>query len=143
MRLRSALVLLFPSFLAAGCGGGSPSPGSVVRAWSHSINTEDNEAAAELFARGARVVQSGRVLVLRTKADALRWNAAFPCSGRIVSISTRGDTATATFVLGHRERSRCDGPGSKATALFRVTEGKIVLWHQTASERPPPPAEPI
>lgn len=121
----------------AGCGGGSPSPESVVRAWSNALNAGDNERAASLFAPGAEIVQSGRVLRLWTHADAVAWNAALPCSGRIVSISTEGDTATATFVLGDRLTSACDGPGQRATAVFRVRDGKIVLWHQLGGELRP------
>ncbi len=122
----------------AGCGGGSASPESVVRAWSQSLDSDDNEAAANLFAPNARVIQDGRLLVLRTHADAVAWNTALPCSGEIVSISTQGATATATFLLGDRKHSHCDGrPGSKATALFRVLKGKIVLWHQTDGGGPP------
>jgi limonene-1,2-epoxide hydrolase len=119
--------------LAAGCGDSSPSAESVVRAWSQALNHDDNTTAASLFARDAKVVQLGRVLTLRTRADALAWNAALPCSGRIVSIHSRGNTATATFRLGDRTHSRCDGPGQEATAIFRVVRGKIVLWHQTDS----------
>ena len=119
--------------LATGCGGGSPSAESVVRAWSQALNHDDNNTAASLFANGAKVVQLGRVVTLRTHADAVAWNAALPCSGRIVSIHSRGDVATATFLLGNRAHSQCDGPGQQATALFRVVRGKIVLWHQTDS----------
>ena len=89
-----------------------------------------------LFARGARVVQAGRVVVLRTYGDALRWNAALPCSGKIVSISGDDETAKATFLLADRETSKYDGPGSRASAIFRVRPGKIVLWHQTETDRP-------
>jgi hypothetical protein len=48
----------------------------------------------------------------------------------------------ATFRLGDRQHSRCDGPGDLATAIFRVVKGKIVLWHQAESSAlilPPPP----
>lgn len=128
------LVLLLA--LAAGCGGGPASPESVVRAWSQSVNTDDNEAAARLFAAGAHVIQGGQVIVLRSYDDALEWNTALPCSGRILSIATEGEQATATFLLGDRRRSRCDGPGAKATAVFEVRKGKIVLWHQTGSTPP-------
>jgi limonene-1,2-epoxide hydrolase len=123
--------------LAAGCGSSPPSAESVVRAWSQALNTDDNKAAADLFAPGAEVVQAGRVVTLRTYADAVAWNSHLPCSGRIVSITSKGQTATATFELGDREHSRCDGPGERATAIFRVVKGKIVLWHQTGSNGPP------
>ena len=136
MRLRLALAVLFPALLA-GCGSTPPSPESVVRAWSQELNSGDNEAAAKLFAPGAEVVQAGRAIRLDTHAEALAWNAALPCSGRLVSIKTNGDTTRATFVLGERPKKKCDGPGQRATAIVRVRKGKIVLWHQTSSEPAP------
>ena len=114
----------------AGCGGTSASPQSVVRAWSRALNSGDDETAADLFARNATVIQLGQVLTLRTHADARRFNHSLPCSGRIVSLSVDGDEVRATFLLGDRPASRCDGPGEEAAALFRVRHGKIVLWHQ-------------
>jgi limonene-1,2-epoxide hydrolase len=125
--------------LLAGCGSGNPSAESVVRAWSQALNDDDNDRAADLFARDAQVVQAGHEVTLRTHQDAVAWNAALPCSGRIVSIDTRGDTATATFVLGDRRHSTCDGPGQRATAIFKVVKGKIVLWHQTPERGPTGP----
>jgi limonene-1,2-epoxide hydrolase len=129
-RLPFASLLLLAALLT-GCGSSSPSPESVVRAWSQELNSGDNEAAAKLFAPGAEVVQAAGAVKLTTLQQAIRWNASLPCSGRIVSIDTRGDTATATFVLGNRQKQKCDGPGRHATAIFRVEKGKIVLWHQT------------
>jgi limonene-1,2-epoxide hydrolase len=131
LRLRIPLGLLLAAVLT-GCGSGSPSAESVVRAWSQELNSGDNEGAAALFARGAEIVQPGTVLRLETRDEAVAWNAALPCSGRIVSIREHGDTARATFVLGDRQKSKCDGPGQRATAIVRVRNGKIVLWHQTA-----------
>ncbi|MDP8911479.1 MAG: hypothetical protein M3M94_05375, partial [Actinomycetota bacterium] len=61
--------------------------------------------------------------------------------GRIVALSSDGETARATFVLGDRGKHRCDGLGQRAQAVFRVREGKIVLWHQLAEPREPPPAD--
>jgi limonene-1,2-epoxide hydrolase len=124
--------------LAAGCGSSPPSAESVVRAWSQALNSDDNAGAADLFAPGAEVVQGETVVRLRTHADAVEWNSKLPCSGRILSIKSTGNTATATFVLGDRQHSRCDGPGEHTTAIFRVVKGKIVLWHQTATTGLPP-----
>ena len=137
MKRRLGLALAAIATLTA-CGSSAPSAESVVRAWSQALNSDDNNRAADLFALGAEVVQSGRVLKLRTHQDAVAWNSALPCSGRIVSIRSNGDTATATFRLGDRRNSRCDGPGNEATAIFKVVKGKIVLWHQTASSGPSP-----
>ena len=132
MRLQLALALLIAAAVG-GCGSTPPSPESVVRAWSEELNSGDNEAAAKLFAPGAEVVQAGTTVRLETQAQAVAWNAALPCSGRLVSIKTNGDTTTATFILGDRQQSKCDGPGRRATAIFRVHKGKIVLWHQTST----------
>jgi hypothetical protein len=102
----------------------------VVRAWSNALNADDNEHAADLFAPGARVVQAGSVIELKTHRLAVAWNAALPCSGKIVSLESDGPVVTATFLLGDRATSRCDGPGDKASAAFEVEHGKIVVWHQ-------------
>jgi limonene-1,2-epoxide hydrolase len=123
----------------AGCGTGSPSAESVVRAWSQALNQDDNQTAAKMFAPNAKVVQGGTVLTLHTQSDALAWNEALPCSGRILSIHENGDIAKATFLLGDRPHSRCDGPGQRTTAIFRVVKGRIVLWHQTSSGGAPSP----
>ena len=133
------LLPLAAILLLAGCGGGSPSAESVVRAWSAALNQDDNNTAGSLFANNAEIVQDGHVLKLKNRRQAVAWNSALPCSGRIVSIHTRGQTATATFLLGDRRHSRCDGPGQRATAIFRVVHGKIVLWHQTDARGPTGP----
>jgi limonene-1,2-epoxide hydrolase len=139
--VRCACLLALAAVLAllAGCGSGSPSAESVVRAWSEALNHDDNDTAGELFASGAEIVQNGHVLTLRTHEQAVAWNAALPCSGRILSIRSQGQTAWATFLLGDRRHSRCDGPGERATAIFKVVRGKIVLWHQTGPSGPSGP----
>ena len=131
--MRLAGVMLLVLLAATACRSSSPSAESVVRAWSQALNMDDNRGAADLFAPNAEVVQGSNVIRLRTHADAVRWNSALPCSGEITAIHSRGQMATATFKLADRQHSRCDGPGQKATAIFRVVKGKIVLWHQTGT----------
>ena len=104
-----------------------------MRAWSDALNEGDNERAADLFASGAEIVQGRDVFFLQTHADAVNFNTALPCSGKIVSVTTREDTATATFLLADRKTSHCDAPGQKAVAAFKILHGKIVLWHQLPS----------
>jgi len=107
-----------------------PKPAAIVRAWSAALNANDNAAAAELFAPNARIVQGSLDVRLTSPQLALAFNAALPCAGRVVRITTRGNRATAVFVLGHRPKHRCDGPGQKAAALFVVRNGLITLWEQ-------------
>ena len=137
--MKRGVVLLALALSLTACGGDSPSAESVVRAWSAALDQGDNNTAGSLFARGAQVVQDGTVLTLRTQHDAVAWNAALPCSGRILSIHSSGQTAKATFLLGNRPHSNCDGPGQKATAIVKVVKGKIVLWHQTGTQAAAPP----
>jgi limonene-1,2-epoxide hydrolase len=115
----------------------SPSPASVVRAWSRALNTNDNERAASLFAPNARVIQPGIDVRLNSHRLAVAFNQALPCAGRIVEIRVSGERATATFVLGTRPKHRCDGPGQRAAALFVVHDGKIVRWQQVAVPQSP------
>lgn len=123
--------------LAAGCGGRSPpSPESVVRGWSKSLNAGNNDAAADLFAQGAAVIQGGTLLRLQTHTQAVAWNADLPCSGKIVELEADGEEVRATFLLADRGSHPCDGPGARADAIVRVHAGKIVLWHQLDSEPP-------
>ena len=132
------------ALIGGSCGGGSTSAEGVVRAWSSALNAGDNESAADLFAPNAKVIQGGADQHFRNRKDAVEWNAALPCSGRIVRIEARGDKVTATFVLGDRPTSRCDGPGAKARAVIRVRGGKIVLWHQVPiAEAPPVQTTPV
>jgi hypothetical protein len=130
LKLLTALALA--TALLAGCGGHarSTSPEDVVRQWSKALNTGDNEAAANLFAPGAEVVQGPFDVRLESHEMAVEFNASLPCSGEIVHLVRRGDVVTATFVLGDRPASRCDGPGQNARAAFTIRDGKIAVWKQ-------------
>jgi limonene-1,2-epoxide hydrolase len=134
--LLAALVVLV---VLVGCGAKKPaSPEQVARDWSAALDRNDNEAAARLFDTGAQVVQNTE-FVFSTHADAVRWNAALPCGGKITSVSHPNATdVLVVFTLENRPQHACDAPGQQAAALFRVRGGKIVLWHQTASPDSPP-----
>jgi hypothetical protein len=138
---RFAIAAAVVVFGLAACSRGEDDragPEEVVRAWSRALNAGDNRAAAALFAVGARIEQFDFVLTVRTLDDALIWNRTLPCSGKIVELTTQGEEqATATFLLGDRKTSPCDAPGGEAVALFRVREGKIVLFRQLPAEAPP------
>jgi limonene-1,2-epoxide hydrolase len=133
--VRTALLLLAVLGLSA-CGGhAARSPAAVARAWSAALDSNDNRAAAALFANGAQVVQD-QTLELPGGKDALRWNRELPCGGRVESVTAQGSNEVlVVFALTERPGHMCDGPGDQAAAVFRVEHGKIVLWHQV-----PPPA---
>ena len=137
MRVLAVLGIVAALALTA-CGGGSASAAEVVRGWSDAVNADDNETAAGFFSRGATVIQFGEVKLLRTPDDAISWNAGLPCSGEVLELATEGETATVTFRLADRGGRRCDAPGTRASAVIRVRDGKIVLWHQL--ERPLEPS---
>ena len=110
----------------------------VVRAWSARLNAYDNAGAARLFSRPATFVQGGVALRLRTAADIVLWHRLLPCAGRIVSITVKGERATAVFVLADGKNRRCDAPGARAAAVFRIRDGTIRTWTQV----PVPPQGP-
>jgi limonene-1,2-epoxide hydrolase len=130
--MKVAAILLSLLALTA-CGSRkTPSASEVVRAWSAALDRNDNEQAARLFADHAQIVQNGEA-TLATHADAVQWNAALPCGGRIIHLEVRSKSQVlAVFELEERPQHRCDATGSQAAALFQVEAGRIVLWHQTA-----------
>jgi limonene-1,2-epoxide hydrolase len=134
------VAILATTALLVACGGHSVrSAEDTARAWSAALNASDNEAAATLFAAGARIVQNGEI-VLQTHDDAVRWNAGLPCGGQIIRvIHQRKDQVLVVFRLTERPGHHCDAPGIKAAAVFRAADGKIVLWRQTA----PPEDAPV
>jgi len=130
--MRLVAILLGLLALTA-CGGKKTASASeVVRAWSAALDRNDNEEAARLFADRAQIVQNGEA-TLATHADAVHWNAALPCGGRIIHLEVRSKSQVlAVFELEERPQHRCDANGSQAATLFEIEHGRIVLWHQTA-----------
>jgi limonene-1,2-epoxide hydrolase len=132
----AALVLVV--LAVAACGGHkAQTPQQIARAWSAALNRDDNKAAAKLFAKDAQVIQ-GYVTVLHDGDAALQWNRLLPCGGTILNVTLqRTNQVIVTFQLKERFGHRCDAPGQEAAAIFRIEDGKIVLWHQV-----PPPTSP-
>jgi limonene-1,2-epoxide hydrolase len=142
MRVRAAAsAAILAALLAAApvAAARAPRPEEVVRAWSKALNANDNEGAARLFAPNAQVLQGGLALRLQNHRIAVAFNASLPCSGTIVAIRKAGTQVLATFVLGERPKHQCDAPGGKASAVFDVRAGKIVLWAQVANPPEPRP----
>lgn len=138
------LAILLGVLALTGCGSRkTASAPEVVRAWSAALDRNDNERAGRLFADGARVIQNGEA-TLATHADAVRWNAALPCGGRISHLELHGTSQVlAVFELKNRPQHRCDAIGRQAAAIFQVEKGRIVLWHQTAVPDAYAPSGPV
>jgi hypothetical protein len=128
--MRRAALLVVVLTLLAGCGGSHASPEDVVREWSTALNADRNDAAADLFASGAQVVQGGVEVILSTHQDAVAWNGSLPCNGRIVSLDVDGGVVSAVFLLRDSQTVPCDAPGERVTAIFTVEGGKITRWEQ-------------
>ena len=77
-----------------------------------------------------------RILFLLGAALAIARSAA-RAAGRDPA-ALRYQTSILSMHLTDRPGHRCDAPGQEAAAIFKVVDGKIVLWHQTA----PPPSTP-
>jgi hypothetical protein len=103
---------------------------AIVRAWSQRLNADDNTGIAELFALPATIVQTPYEYRLVSRREIALWFSLLPCSGKIVSIRFRGNSATAVFLLGNRGSTPCDGPGTLAAARFGFARGKIASWEQ-------------
>jgi hypothetical protein len=135
--IRAAAALAAGLVLAAGCGSEGPSsPEAVVRAWSDALDAGDMEAAADLFAPDAKVVQ-GSLRVLHDRGDALEWLRRLPCSASLVELVRYSDEVVdASFRLRDRKPGSCFGAGETVMIVLNVSAGQIELFHQL----PPPPA---
>lgn len=143
MRIAACVVLIALIAVPVAAAAEEDSPAAtkrLVRAWSTRLNAYDNVGVAKLFARPAVFVQGGATLRLDTAADIALWHRLLPCAGRIVSITVKGELATAIFVLASGKNRRCDAPGAKAAAVFRVHNGKIVAWAQIPVPAPKGPS---
>ena len=103
---------------------------TIVRAWTKRLNAGDNAGVARLFRVPATVIQQPYRYRFTTRAQIAEWHSGLPCSGRIVAISFRRNTTTATFKLGNRGTTPCDGPAKLAAARFTIVKGLITVWEQ-------------
>lgn len=140
-------------------GGGAPSPAvvAVIRNWSSQLAGGHVAAAATYFATPSllQVDPSQPGVTLRTRADVVAANQAFPCGAKLVTSRVVGGYVDALFVLGNRPGGGpggCGaGTGQTARVAFQIKSGRIVEWLRipnepgdSAHDRPgavaPPPA---
>ena len=123
----------------AGCSSSSDQPpdkpdplhtynGRVIRGWLLSLERQDYTQAAYYFAPNALIDQGHRYR-LRTKSDALAFNASLPCRADLIRLKGGGHAhhVLATFKLR-------EGPGGPCSGLVRVRytirNGKFTEWRQ-------------
>ena len=140
------LALVALALVLAGCGASAkahqaapPQPSqadrmtAVVRAWTANLNTGNNAAEVRLFSLPA--VISGMAgpygCYCLTRAEVFQFHVQLLCSLKIVSIKARGRYATAVFrIMGDRETSKCDHPGTRTGVRFTIVRGKITVLKQ-------------
>jgi hypothetical protein len=143
MRGAFAIALIVLAGLAA-CGGddnkfgdtSSPSPAAVIRDWADTLRAGDVRGAAEFFALPSVVANGTEPFVLRTRADARRFNQELPCGARLLRTSSAAGYTTAVFRLTERPGPGTCGTGTGMTArtTFVVRHGKIFEWRRVADE---------
>ena len=141
MRARLAIALTALAGLAA-CGGddnkfgdtSSRSPAAVIRDWADTLRAGDVRGAAEFFALPSVVANGTPPIILRTRADARRFNEELPCGARLLRTSSAAGYTTAVFRLTERPGPGTCGTGTGMTArtTFVVRHGKILEWRRVA-----------
>jgi hypothetical protein len=128
--LRVAVVLL----ALVGCESSQPDKpdplhsydGRVIRGWLLSLERQDYEQAAYYFAPNA-LIDQGHPYRLKTKSDALAFNAGLPCRADLIRLKGGGVHVLATFRLRA-------GPGGPCSGLVKVRytirKGKFTEWRQ-------------
>jgi len=134
------LVLAF-----AGCDSASEKPdplhsydGRVIRGWLLSLERLDYEQAAYYFAPGALIDQGRKPYRLKTREQAIGFNASLPCRAQLIRLKGGGAHVLATFRLRA-------GPGGKCSGLVKVRytirKGKFTEWRQLPNIRNEPPRD--
>lgn len=145
VRMRAAFAIALSTLAGLGaCGGGdnkfgdtsSASPTAVIRDWADTLRAGDVRGAAEFFALPSVVANGTEPLILRTRAEAQRFNEELPCGARLLRTSSAAGYTTAVFRLTERPGPGTCGTGTGMTArtTFVVRGGKIHEWRRVADE---------
>jgi hypothetical protein len=129
--------------LFAGCGGGddhasttaAPNGGQgqeakTIRAWIAALNVGDAESAASFFVVPGGIIQQTTTIKLKSKRQAVAFNASLPCRGTVTDVKKDGAYVVAAFKLrpGKTPGGGCEGTGVRVRFKFRG--GKFLEWRQ-------------
>jgi hypothetical protein len=142
VRPAGTAALLLALAALAGCNGSSPDrpdplhsyDGRVIRGWLLSLERQDYEQAAYYFAPNA-LIDQGHPFRLRTKADALAFNASLPCRADLIRLKGSGAHVLATFRLKKGPAGGCSG---LVKVRYTIRDGKFTEWRQLPNIRPRP-----
>jgi len=130
--------------VVAGCGPSSdddPKPpfqtpeGRLIRHWLEALERGDYARAATYFAPGA-IVDQGRPVHLRNRAEARLFNAALPCRADLIALKDEGGAKVlATFRLRAGPGGPCQG---RVRVRYTIEGSRFTKWFQLRQPEPEP-----
>jgi hypothetical protein len=153
--MKRLAALLCTAAVLGGCGGddepaeqpapaATASPTAVIRAWANTLRSGDVRGAARYFALPSVVSNGTAPVVLRTRAQARRFNESLPCGAVLEQTYRAGRYTAAVFRLTERRGAgRCgSGVGATARTAFLIRDGKIRQWRRVPDATPRPEQAP-
>jgi hypothetical protein len=110
--------------------------GRVIRGWLLALERQDYEQAAYYFAPNA-LIDQGHPYRLKSKSDALAFNASLPCRADLIRLRGGGAHVLATFRLRAGPGGACSG---KVRVRYTIRKGKFTEWRQLPNAGPEPAA---
>jgi hypothetical protein len=107
----------------------------MIRDWLMAVEHYDFSHAADFFAPGAIIDQSGRPYRLRDRRAARLFNSTLPCHAKLIALRDEGSSKVlATFRLRPGPGGDCDGT---VRVRYTIVDGRFTEWRQL-----PPPGGP-
>ncbi len=134
--MRRAAVALVATAALSGCAGNDDDPpggihspeGVMIRDWLMAVEHYDFSHAADFFAPGAIIDQSGPPYRLRNRRAARAFNATLPCHAELIALLDEGASKVlATFRLKPGPGGSCTGT---ARVRYTIEDGRFTEWRQ-------------
>jgi hypothetical protein len=105
-----------------------------VRGWSHALNAERYEVAADFFIRGV-IIDQGQEIQLITRAQILDFNQGLPCKADVTRVVEEKDDTLAYFKLKRGPGGNCHGT---VRVRFTIHGGRFSQFRQLPGQAEPP-----
>lgn len=122
----------------AGCGGGEAATeravdevaddgASVVEAWAEAVREGDYDAANDLFAVPATIVNIGPKVRITEREGIDAFNRSLPCGAEVTDTQVAGGgyLRVSFELVAGADGTPCEGP---AEVSFRIVDGHITEW---------------